>query len=173
MTTTLVNITEPSELASPHSFVGADRMILAHDRYSFVTRARHRECAGRRKNRASAGLFLNSGGGIRTRDLWVMSPTSYQTAPPRVAIPSSSKEPARAARAGGRSHRRSPPGCVAKGRVGEDQLVVEQVEWETGDARADVLAGLAAGRRPVEHARHRRNLLRAATTSYGVYTRPR
>src|SRR5205814_7315546 len=28
------------------------------------------------------GLF-NSGGGIRTRDLRVMSPTSYQTAPPR------------------------------------------------------------------------------------------
>src|SRR5215208_708792 len=26
-----------------------------------------------------------SGGGIRTRDLRVMSPTSYQTAPPRVA----------------------------------------------------------------------------------------
>ena len=29
--------------------------------------------------------FLHSGGGIRTRDLRVMSPTSYQTAPPRVA----------------------------------------------------------------------------------------
>jgi hypothetical protein len=28
-------------------------------------------------------LFLSSGGGIRTRDLRVMSPTSYQTAPPR------------------------------------------------------------------------------------------
>src|SRR3979411_1929519 len=31
--------------------------------------------------------FANSfgcGGGIRTRDLWVMSPTSYRTAPPRV-----------------------------------------------------------------------------------------
>src|SRR5216117_3337386 len=27
----------------------------------------------------------DSGGGIRTRDLRVMSPTSYQTAPPRVA----------------------------------------------------------------------------------------
>jgi hypothetical protein len=26
---------------------------------------------------------LDSGGGIRTRDLRVMSPTSYQTAPPR------------------------------------------------------------------------------------------
>jgi hypothetical protein len=28
--------------------------------------------------------FRSSGGGIRTRDLRVMSPTSYQTAPPRV-----------------------------------------------------------------------------------------
>src|ERR1700759_2255135 len=27
--------------------------------------------------------FSSSGGGIRTRDLRVMSPTSYQTAPPR------------------------------------------------------------------------------------------
>jgi hypothetical protein len=26
---------------------------------------------------------MSSGGGIRTRDLRVMSPTSYQTAPPR------------------------------------------------------------------------------------------
>ncbi len=30
--------------------------------------------------------LLDSGGGIRTRDLRVMSPTSYQTAPPRVAM---------------------------------------------------------------------------------------
>src|SRR5258708_6404411 len=30
-------------------------------------------------------VFSHSGGGIRTRDLRVMSPTSYQTAPPRVA----------------------------------------------------------------------------------------
>ena len=29
------------------------------------------------------GLGENSGGGIRTRDLRVMSPASYQTAPPR------------------------------------------------------------------------------------------
>ena len=35
----------------------------------------------------------NSGGGIRTRDLRVMSPTSYQTAPPR----NSGKEVSRAA----------------------------------------------------------------------------
>ncbi len=32
-----------------------------------------------------SGAFLHSGGGIRTRDLRVMSPTSYLTAPPRVA----------------------------------------------------------------------------------------
>src|SRR3954469_7156492 len=30
-----------------------------------------------------AMVGLDSGGGIRTRDLRVMSPTSYQTAPPR------------------------------------------------------------------------------------------
>ena len=35
--------------------------------------------------------FLNSGGGIRTRDLRVMSPTSYQTAPPRGVRVNSSK----------------------------------------------------------------------------------
>jgi hypothetical protein len=28
-----------------------------------------------------------SGGRIRTADLWVMSPTSYQTAPPRANFP--------------------------------------------------------------------------------------
>ena len=38
----------------------------------------------RRNPRASRG-FVSSGGGIRTRDLRVMSPTSYLTAPPRVA----------------------------------------------------------------------------------------
>src|ERR1039457_4581583 len=32
-----------------------------------------------------SGASSHSGGGIRTRDLRVMSPTSYQTAPPRVA----------------------------------------------------------------------------------------
>src|SRR3954469_6165496 len=32
---------------------------------------------------AQAMVGLDSGGGIRTRDLRVMSPTSYQTAPPR------------------------------------------------------------------------------------------
>jgi hypothetical protein len=38
---------------------------------------------GRGKRRPAAALHGNSGGGIRTRDLRVMSPTSYQTAPPR------------------------------------------------------------------------------------------
>jgi hypothetical protein len=28
-------------------------------------------------------ILFSSGGWIRTTDLWVMSPTSYQTAPPR------------------------------------------------------------------------------------------
>ena len=36
-----------------------------------------------RKNPAICRVFSYSGGGIRTRDLRVMSPTSYQTAPPR------------------------------------------------------------------------------------------
>jgi hypothetical protein len=39
---------------------------------------------GTKKPRRSRA-FSYSGGGIRTRDLRVMSPTSYQTAPPRVA----------------------------------------------------------------------------------------
>ena len=47
--------------------------------------------SGLRSQSASAGSWrelpalvgLDSGGGIRTRDLRVMSPTSYQTAPPR------------------------------------------------------------------------------------------
>ena len=41
----------------------------------------------RRRLGALNPLGSNSGGGIRTRDLRVMSPTSYQTAPPRVARP--------------------------------------------------------------------------------------
>ena len=40
---------------------------------------------GPRKKAPLCRAFLDSGGGIRTRDLRVMSPTSYQTAPPRVA----------------------------------------------------------------------------------------
>ena len=36
-----------------------------------------------KKSACIAGAFRDSGGGIRTRDLRVMSPTSYQTAPPR------------------------------------------------------------------------------------------
>ncbi len=35
------------------------------------------------ENPLARGGFRSSGGGIRTRDLRVMSPTSYQTAPPR------------------------------------------------------------------------------------------
>ncbi len=37
----------------------------------------------RTKTRSMTGLFVSSGGRIRTCDLRVMSPTSYQTAPPR------------------------------------------------------------------------------------------
>ena len=48
-----------------------------------VTRPFPRQTRAREKL-ASCRLFaINSGGGIRTRDLRVMSPTSYQTAPPR------------------------------------------------------------------------------------------
>ncbi len=36
------------------------------------------------KRRPAAALLDHSGGGIRTRDLRVMSPTSYQAAPPRI-----------------------------------------------------------------------------------------
>ncbi len=56
--------------------------------------------------------FLNSGGGIRTRDLRVMSPTSYQTAPPRGVCTSNSK-PARRVKAmpdGASAGRRAPRG---------------------------------------------------------------
>ncbi len=38
------------------------------------------------------GVFVYSGGGIRTRDLRVMSPTSYQTAPPRGGLTSLAKD---------------------------------------------------------------------------------
>src|SRR5947209_7165064 len=40
-----------------------------------------------------SGAFSYSGGGIRTRDLRVMSPTSYQTAPPRGALGNLAKSP--------------------------------------------------------------------------------
>src|ERR687896_2150082 len=46
-------------------------------------------------------VFLNSGGGIRTRDLRVMSPTSYLTAPPR-GVTNECSEPFAAASTGGR-----------------------------------------------------------------------
>jgi site-specific DNA recombinase len=43
----------------------------------------------------AVGEIFHSGGGIRTRDLRVMSPTSYQTAPPRVAPHVLAKKPSR------------------------------------------------------------------------------
>src|ERR1700693_5818078 len=49
----------------------------------------------------------HSGGGIRTRDLRVMSPTSYQTAPPRVA-PSVLAKIARRNRSGADGARTGP-----------------------------------------------------------------
>jgi hypothetical protein len=42
-------------------------------------------CASGNRKAAVSGGFSSSGGGIRTRDLRVMSPTSYLTGPPRVA----------------------------------------------------------------------------------------
>ena len=38
------------------------------------------------RNLLTLNSLLGSGGRIRTCDLWVMSPTSYQTAPPRVVV---------------------------------------------------------------------------------------
>ena len=40
---------------------------------------------GYKVNPCNQFILKGCGGGIRTRDLWVMSPTSYRTAPPRVA----------------------------------------------------------------------------------------
>ena len=51
------------------------------DRY-WTVGARHPDLPERRKA-LYCSAFLSSGGGIRTRDLRVMSPTSYLTAPPR------------------------------------------------------------------------------------------
>src|SRR5207244_1670069 len=55
------------------------------------SRSRSAGLQGFRKSYALVGR--DSGGGIRTRDLRVMSPTSYQTAPPRVAIHVLAKNP--------------------------------------------------------------------------------
>src|SRR5205807_3875514 len=55
------------------------------------SRSRSAGLQGSCKSYALVGL--DSGGGIRTRDLRVMSPTSYQTAPPRVAIHVLAKNP--------------------------------------------------------------------------------
>src|SRR5436309_4557519 len=54
----------------------------------------------------------DSGCGIRTRDLRVMSPTSYQTAPPRVAVHVLAKNPPTVGQlrdATGRASRKKPP----------------------------------------------------------------
>src|SRR5207253_1326445 len=52
----------------------------------------------------------DSGGGIRTRDLRVMSPTSYQTAPPRVALHVLAELRSRAVKTQRGAHRgRTPP----------------------------------------------------------------
>ena len=48
------------------------------------SRSRSAGLQGSSKSYALVGR--DSGGGIRTRDLRVMSPTSYQTAPPRVVL---------------------------------------------------------------------------------------
>jgi hypothetical protein len=43
---------------------------------------------------------IGCGGGIWTRDLWVMSPTSYRTAPPRAKVKPYSKPPTNFSRTG-------------------------------------------------------------------------
>src|SRR4051794_30877796 len=66
-----------------------------------------------------AMVGLDSGGGIRTRDLRVMSPTSYQTAPPR----------------GGAVHcSQFGPELLPLGRVGRGVLVVAVVAGRRGVA---------------------------------------
>ncbi len=59
------------------------------------------------KQRGAAGH--DSGGGIRTRDLRVMSPTSYQTAPPRTERPIVSATPDRVNRRSARKRRLAAP----------------------------------------------------------------
>ena len=48
--------------------------------------SRSRSACSQGSCKSYALVGRDSGGGIRTRDLRVMSPTSYQTAPPRVAL---------------------------------------------------------------------------------------
>ena len=59
------------------------------------------------RQRGAAGH--DSGGGIRTRDLRVMSPTSYQTAPPRNECPIVSATPDRVNRQPARKRRLAAP----------------------------------------------------------------
>ena len=104
-------------------------------------------------NRASS---MSSGGGIRTRDLRVMSPTSYQTAPPRVAeLHDSNLGPSRATGASGARTARIPLMArvfVSRKIPGDalERLAAEHdVEVWPGDMpppREDLLAGVARGR---------------------------
>src|SRR5215216_2382647 len=50
---------------------------------SYWSHAREATCSVDVRNPGNSRGSSNSGGGIRTRDLRVMSPTSYLTAPPR------------------------------------------------------------------------------------------
>ena len=60
----------------------ANRAAHRHTTSSQTTRFR-KKIAPPGAARFRGGIQLNSGGRIRTCDLRVMSPTSYQTAPPR------------------------------------------------------------------------------------------
>ena len=56
----------------------ADRQLDGH-----MTARSNARVAQKEQKTPGERRLLHSGGGIRTRDLRVMSPTSYQTAPPR------------------------------------------------------------------------------------------
>jgi hypothetical protein len=66
----------------PRDRGGATRLLPIRCPTGDLVRQR-RSASRTTKAPAGAGAFGSSGGGIRTRDLRVMSPTSYQTAPPR------------------------------------------------------------------------------------------
>ena len=74
-------------------------------------RCRERDGPARKKRpaRRDARQGLDSGGGIRTRDLRVMSPTSYQTAPPRNECPIVSATPDCVNRLSARKRRLAAP----------------------------------------------------------------
>ncbi len=63
--------------------VRVPKLTAPEDRYLCGTAVRPIASGTEMKKAAICGGFLSSGGGIRTRDLRVMSPTSYLTAPPR------------------------------------------------------------------------------------------